>query len=572
MDPEIQKRVDYWLTGPFDTQTKKAVKELLNTPSALIDAFFSDLSFGTGGLRALMGPGTNRLNIYTIRMATQGLANYLIQQNQQTQLSVVIGFDSRHYSDLFAQETARVLAANGIRAYLLDALRPTPYVSFACREKRASAAVMITASHNSKEYNGYKVYWSDGAQVVAPHDRGIVAAVNALKDLSAVKLSPETDPLIERVPTKPLDAAYLKAIAPFKPLFVETNALNIVYTSLHGTGITLVPEALASWGFSSIYLVAPQVIPDGNFPTVAFPNPEYPDTLSLCTTELSEKKADIALATDPDADRIGVVIMHQGKPVSLSGNEIAALCADFICSHRAQTTHRRPCLVTTIVTTELLKPIAAHYDVTLVEVLTGFKYIGEQIHLWETSSDGYDFLFGAEESYGYLLGTQTRDKDAIIMACLIASMAASAKLQGQTLIDRLHALHKKYGVYREKQLSLDFQPGEEGMHQMSALMRNLRAFPSKQIGDQQVLYVEDYKKGTRNSLNKTEQLTLPPSDVLLFRLQDASRLVIRPSGTEPKIKIYASVCSPTESVAQCDARLEALLNAFKRDLSCTSSP
>jgi phosphomannomutase len=572
MDPEIQKRVNYWLTGPFDAQTKKEVRQLLNTPEAVADAFFSDLSFGTGGLRALMGPGTNRLNIYTIRMATQGLAHYLIQHHQQPQLAVVIGFDSRHNSELFARETARVLAGNGIRAYLLDALRPTPYVSFACREKQASAAVMITASHNPKEYNGYKVYWSDGAQVVAPHDKGIVAAVNALKDLSAVKLSPETDPLIERVPTKPLDAAYLKAIAPFKPLFVETNALNIVYTSLHGTGITLVPEALASWGFSSIHLVSPQVIPNGDFPTVAFPNPEYPETLTLCTAELSQQKADIALATDPDADRIGVVVMHQEQPVPLSGNEIAALCADFICSHWKQNPHRRSALVTTIVTTELLKPIAAHYDVTLIEVLTGFKYIGEKIHLWETSPNGYDFLFGAEESYGYLLGTQSRDKDAIIMACLIAAMAAAAKKQGQTLIDRLHTLHKKYGVYREKQFPLDFRPGEEGMDQMSALMSDLRVSPPRQIGDQQVLYVEDYKKGTRIYLNKTEKLTLPTSDVLLFRLQDASRLVIRPSGTEPKIKIYASVSSPSDTSLQCDARLDALLNAFKRDLSCTSSP
>lgn len=561
LPPDVQKRVDYWLNGPFDPQTQAEIHKM--SAPALIDAFCSDLSFGTGGLRAPMGPGTSRINVYTIRMTTQGLARYLIQQQKSAALAVVIGFDSRHHSELFAQETARVLAGNGIRAYLLDALRPTPYISFVCREKRADAAVMITASHNPKAYNGYKVYWSDGAQVVAPHDKGIVAAVRALTDLSSVHLADLTDPLIERVSTQPLDAAYIQAIAPFRSLCPPSPRLRIVYTSLHGTGITLVPQALASWGFSSLHLVTPQDIPDGDFPTVTCPNPEDPAALSLCTAALSAHNAAIALATDPDADRIGVVVMHQGNPVALSGNEIAALCADFVCAHWKRADDRRLALVTTIVTTELLKSIAKHYSVELVEVLTGFKYIAEQIRLWEIPPSKYAFLFGAEESYGYLLGTQTRDKDAIIAACLIASMAEEANQQGLTLVDRLQALYAQHSIYREKQSSLYFQAGEEGMLQIRTLMQNLRSCPITQIGNQHVLYVEDYQQGTRRYVDKTEHLTLPPSDVLLFRLQDASRVVIRPSGTEPKIKIYASVSSYSETQAACDARLDALLNQVK---------
>ncbi|MBS0603617.1 MAG: phospho-sugar mutase [Verrucomicrobia bacterium] len=581
ISPEIERRVNYWLTGPFDEATKTQVRALKDgNPQGLVDAFFSDLSFGTGGLRGIMGPGTNRMNVYTIRLATQGLANYLHKQNPQGKLSVLIGYDSRHHSEEFAKEAARVLAASGIHVYLLSQLRPTPYISFACRYKKANAAIMITASHNPKEYNGYKVYWSDGAQVVAPHDEGIVKEVDALKDLSSVKLAEINDPLIESVPTS-LDDAYLKAIAPLQH-FPEENkksgpSLKIVYTSLHGTGITIVPRALKEWGFSSIRLIDEQVTIDGDFPTVKFPNPEYRETLKLGIEYLEKTQSDIVLATDPDADRIGVVVRHQGQSVLINGNEMAAICVEYLCEVLPKLKKMPPmgAFVTTIVTTELLKTIAEKNGAACFEVLTGFKYIGEKIHQWETSQEGYQFIFGAEESYGYLLGTHARDKDAIISSCLIAEIALQAKLQGKTLIDKLNEIYEKYGVFREKQMSLNFNPGKEGMDQMASVMSRLRSSPPRSVGGTPVVCMEDYEKRSRLILssNKTEKLDLPQSDVLLFRLADKSRLVIRPSGTEPKIKIYGCVTAENfqtidSGVKACDENLDKLLAALKKDTEC----
>ena len=443
-----------------------------------------------------------------------------------------------------------MLAGSGIHVYLLSELRPTPYISFACRLKKASAAISnITASHNPKEYNGYKVYWSDGAQVVHPHDEGIVAETEKLKDFFSVKLASPGDPLIEVVPTGPIDEEYIKAIRPLQHFPQENKksgaSLKIVYTSLHGTGITIVPRALKDWGFSSVQMVDNQVTIDGDFPTVAFPNPEYKETLKLGIEKLEKTQSDIVLATDPDADRIGAVVRHEGQSLLINGNEMAAICVDYLCEVLTQNKTMPPkgAFVTTIVTTELLKKIAQGYQKPCFEVLTGFKYIGEKIHLWETSKDPYQFIFGAEESYGYLLGTHSRDKDAIIASCLIAEIALYAKLQGKTLIDRLHAIYKKYGVFREKQISIHLNPGKEGMEKMAAVMQKLRKSPLQQIAGQKILYFEDYEKKQRTYLDskKTEPLELPTSDVLLFRLADKTRLVIRPSGTEPKIKIYGDV-------------------------------
>lgn len=576
--PDIQKRVNYWLTGPFDEKTKAEVRTLEKNPQGLIDAFFSDLSFGTGGMRGIMGAGTNRMNVYTIRLATQGLANYLRKQNKQNKLSVLIGYDSRNHSQEFAKEAARVLAGNGIHVYLLDELRPTPYISFACRLKKASAAINITASHNPKEYNGYKVYWSDGAQVVAPHDEGIVEEADALKDLSSVHLSPPNDPLIEMVATTPLDKEYIKAIAPLQHFPEESKkngaSLKIVYTPLHGTGITIVPKALKEWGFTSVHLVTEQITPDGNFPTVKFPNPEYKETLQLGIEHLERTGADLLIATDPDTDRIGAVIRDHGKTVLFNGNEIAAICVDYLCEVLPKLKKMPPkgAFVTTIVTTELLKKIATMNHQACFEVLTGFKYIGEKIHQWEMSKDGYQFIFGAEESYGYLLGTHSRDKDAIISSCLIAEIALYAKLNGQTLLDRLNHIYKKYGIFREKQMSLNFNPGKEGMDQMASVMSRLRSNPPKNIAGRVVVCIEDYEKGVRVNLAtaKTEKLDLPQSDVLLFWLDDKSRLVIRPSGTEPKIKIYGCVTSEhfksiDSGIKECDERLDLLLNTLNKE-------
>jgi phosphoglucomutase/phosphomannomutase len=415
---------------------------------------------------------------------------------------------------------------------------------------------------------------------VPPHDTGIVNEVDALTDLSQVKLAGPDDRLIEIVPTT-LDAEYLKAIAPLQHFPEECrkqgSSLHIVYTSLHGTGITMVPKALKEWGFTSVHLVDEQITPDGDFPTVQFPNPEYKEALALGIAHLKKTGSDIVLATDPDADRIGVVVQHQGEPVLINGNEMAAICMDYLCE--VLTTLKkmpaRGAFVTTIVTTELLKKIAAAYHKPLFEVLTGFKYIGEKIHLWEMEPNGHTFIFGGEESYGYLLGTHARDKDAIISSCLIAEIALYEKLKGHTLIDRLHSIYKKYGIFREKQMSLNFSPGKEGMETMSLVMEKLRSNPPQEIDGQPVVCIEDYDLQTRlyTGSGKREELDLPPSDVLLFRLKDNTRLVIRPSGTEPKIKIYGGVASEDfasvdSGIKECDARLDSFLQALKKEATC----
>jgi phosphomannomutase len=557
MDPQILKRAHAWLEDPsYDEKTKTEVRELLKHPDQLTDAFFTDLSFGTGGLRGIMGAGSNRINIYTIRKASQGLANYILKKGNPSS-GVVIGFDSRHHSAEFAQEAAKVFAGNGIKVFLLKELRPTPYVSFATRHLKAQAGVMITASHNPKEYNGYKVFWQDGGQVVPPHDTGIIAEVDAV---SSIKLANLTDPLIL------IDEAYLEALSSLQHFPGENHtSLKISYSSLHGTGITLMPEALRRWGFSAPHLVASQAVPDGDFPTVHFPNPEYPEALKAGIEDLVQNGSDILIATDPDADRLGVVASHQGKPVTLTGNEQAALAAYFICETLTKQKKMPPkgAIVTTIVTTELLKHIAKAFNVACFEVLTGFKYIGEKIHQWEQKPGGYQFLFGAEESYGYLMGTYARDKDAMIAGCLFAEIAVKMKEQGKTLIDLLHEIYAKFGVFREKQFSLTFEEGKKGLDSIQRLMEGLRKNPPSTLGGQKVIESEDYLKGTSENL--------PRSDVLLYRLEDQSKIIIRPSGTEPKLKVYLAVHTTQfkaiqEGLDACNRRLDILLAALKKEL------
>lgn len=565
MQVEVEKRVEEWLNGPYDELSKAEVKVLARDPKALTDAFYTDLSFGTGGLRGIMGVGTNRMNIYTVRKATQGLANYILKNGDKNK-GVLIGFDSRHHSHEFALEAARVFAGNGIKALLLKELRPTPFISFACLTKKCQAAIMITASHNPKEYNGYKVYWSDGGQVVPPHDTGIMHEVESIPKLTDVKLASEHDPLI--IPTDGnLDEAYISAITPLQHFPEENHAhgslLKIVYTSLHGTGFTLMPKALSAWGMSSVSFVEKQIIPNGDFPTVAFPNPEYPETLHLGIEEMFRTESDILIATDPDADRMGIAVMHHGSPTILNGNEVAAICVYFLCEtlSKQKKMPSKGAFVTTIVTTELLKTIAQSYGKECFEVLTGFKYIGEKIHEWEEKKDGFQFLFGAEESYGYLLGTNARDKDGIVAGCLIAEIALQQKLQGKTLVDLLETIYRKYGMFREKQASIQFKPGKEGSDQIQKLMQNLRSNLPKMLAGQEVIETIDFEKETG----------LPHSDVLLFRLKDQSKLIIRPSGTEPKIKVYAAVREPRftslmEGISACDKKVDTLIKALQRDL------
>ncbi len=565
IDPEILRRAQAWLDDPhYDEKTKTEVRELLKHPDQLTDAFFTDLSFGTGGLRGIMGVGSNRMNIYTVRKATQGLANY-IRKNGSPLQGVAIGFDSRHHSHEFAQETAKVFAANGIKAFLMKELRPTPYVSFATRHLKAQAGVMITASHNPKEYNGYKVFWQDGGQVVPPHDTGIIAEVDAISSPSQIKLTDIHDPLIITLDSS-LDEDYLRALSALQHFPGENHtSLKICYTSLHGTGITLMPQALHRWGFSAPHLVASQIVPDGDFPTVHFPNPEYPEALKAGTEDLVKTGGDILIVTDPDADRLGVVVRHHDKPVALTGNEQAAIAAYYICETLSMQKKLPPkgAIVTTIVTTELLKNISKAFQVKCFEVLTGFKYIGEKIHQWEQKSGGYNFLFGAEESYGYLIGTYARDKDAMVAGCLFAEIAYKMKEQGKTLVDLLYDIYQKFGVYREKQFSLTFEEGKKGLDSIRDLMEGLRQNPPTSLGGKTVVSTEDFLEETPENL--------PRSDVLLYRLQDQSKVIIRPSGTEPKLKVYLAVhTSEFESIEKgldsCNRRLETLISALKKDL------
>ncbi len=564
MDSKTLAKVTNWLKEPFDLQTRQTVQKLIDTdPTELENSFYKDLSFGTGGLRGIVGVGTNRMNSYTVRRTTQGLATYLLKVfHTHTPLSVVISFDNRWHSQEFAQEAATVLIQNGIDVYLCEQMRPTPFTSFACRYKKATAAIMITASHNPKEYNGYKVYWQDGGQVVPPHDEGIIQEINTILDFST--LTTQTTGTIYPLNVE-MDNAYLQAIRPLQNFPKENrefgHKISIVYTSLHGTGITLAPKALKDWGFSSLSLVAKQVIPDGNFSTVILPNPEHLEALQLGLNQMKELSADILFATDPDADRLGIAVWHNGNPVILNGNQTAALCTEYLClQHKAL---KNPAIVTTIVSTDLIQAICQSYNIACYRTLTGFKYIGELIHLWEKNPKTSPFfLFGAEESYGYLYGTHARDKDAIVSCCLLAEIALYYKIQGKTLIDFLYDIYRKYGIFREKTLALDFSPGKEGILEIQSFMHRLRASPPLEINGICIVKTEDYLLGSKG---------LPPSDVLAFYLEDKSKILIRPSGTEPKLKIYASLqlpsfSTPEEGLALADQNLDALLTQCKKTL------
>lgn len=544
-----EQRIQSWLEGPYDAATKAEIRRLLTAdPKSLNDAFFKDLSFGTGGMRGIMGIGSNRLNVYTIRMATQGLANYIKQQSGSHK--VFIGYDVRHHSREFAEETAKVFAGNGMQVLLSKEICPTPLVSFACRHYQCSAAVMITASHNPPQYNGYKVYWSDGCQIVPPHDEAIMEEVKKITSPSQVLLGEK----YEEVGSE-LDEAYLKELKKLQLLSLNVP-LKIIYTNLHGTGIRLIPKALKSWGYNDVHLVEKQLPLDPNFSAAPSPNPEEEKALKLGIEEMEKQKGDFLIATDPDADRIGLAI----PGTRFTGNQIACLCLHHICKTLKEKGEfpKNAAFIKTIVTTELFKEIATSFGGKCIDVLTGFKYIGELIGIWEKAFDGYQYLFGGEESYGYLFGTFVRDKDSISSACLIAEAAAAAKKEGKTLLDELHDIYRTYGIHREGLKNLAFADTQAGMEEMQALMKRLRASPPQKIGGIPITSIEDYLPGKDN---------LPPSDVLRFWLADATKLVIRPSGTEPKVKIYAEVVEKAgprleEAIQKADARLKGVMEAF----------
>lgn len=573
---EIEKQVQEWLKPPFDEETQKQVKFLLeNHPKMVIDAFYKTISFGTGGMRGTMGVGTNRLNQYTIRLATQGLSNYILKQNTPSP-RVFISYDNRKNSHFFAKETALVLAANEIEVHLTRELRPTPFVSFGCRYLKCTAAVMITASHNSAEYNGYKVYWSDGAQVVSPHDKGIMEEVKKITSQRVVKLTSISSSLIHEV-TNEVEQAYFHALSSLQN-YPDDNqrfgsTLHIAYSSLHGCGITLMPEALRRWGFTSISLINSQTTPDESFSSAPSPNPEKREALELGIDQMMREQGDFFIASDPDADRLGLVVNHLGKPVILNGNQIAAICIFYLCHtlHHLKKMPKKGAVVTTIVTTELVPLIASTFNLTCFQVLTGFKYIGQKIDEWEREADGYTFIFGAEESLGYLYGTHSRDKDAIISACLISEMALQQKKKGETLVDLLHEIYRKFGLFREKQFSISFGNTQEGQEKMERLMERLRQIPIKEIEKDLIVVLKDYQTGIKVDVatGKKETLSLPKSNVIVFIFEDETKVVIRPSGTEPKIKIYGMVKEKLsgnidEGLNACDRKLDELFKFLKK--------
>ena len=572
LDEKVRENVMRALKEGYDEHYKREIISLLKSnPQKLSDAFFQTLSFGTGGIRALMGVGTNRLNEYTIEFATQGLANYIATQpKKRTHHRVFISYDNRKNSFLFAKIAARVLAANDIEAYIVKNLRPTPICSFGCIHYHCIAGIMITASHNPPDYNGYKVYWEDGAQVLPPHDKGIIHEVQKINQLSQVKLTGIKNPLIHWV-SEELDHVYIEMMKTLQN-YPENNRkkghlLKIVYSNLHGTGITIVPQLLHSWGFRTLFLVKEQLATDPKFPGAKKPNPEEKDTLEMGVRTLCEKKADLFLATDPDSDRVGVVISQDHMPISFSGNQIACICLYHL--FQAREMPKNAAFVKTIVTTELFRAMCDHYQASCFDVLTGFKYIAQKIREWEKTKE-YQFIFGGEESLGYLLGTFVRDKDAATASGLIAEAALYAKGQGLTLYTLLKKIYAKFGVFREKLSSISFSEGKESMLKMKKIMDSLRNNPPKEIHSIPVSIREDYLSGTSYDVaaNQETKLTLPSSNVLRFWLEDKSKIVIRPSGTEPKIKIYVGAQkkefqSVDIAIKECDALLKELIQGLE---------
>lgn len=559
---EVASRIQAFARGADKETLMELVESLVNAAGEkpesaadqLEDAFGRDLDFGTGGLRGLMGPGFNRMNSVTVTKATQGLANYINQHRPGG--SVCIAYDSRLRSAEFARDAARVIAANGLIAFLFTDVRPTPQLSFSVRELGTTAGIVITASHNPKEYNGYKVSWDDGGQVLPPHDRGIIQEVRAIHGLEQVKLSD----FQEMVTTgrivllgEEYDEPYLAALdrVRLRPKLAEVDGgkLRIVYTPLHGTGVRVVPKALKRWGFSDVHLVAEQAEPNGSFPTTKSPNPEERAALELALNLAGQVDADIVMATDPDADRIGIAVKHGGEYRLLTGNQVGALLAFYVCETLKEQGKLPPngVLIKTIVTTELISAIADQYGVGVENCLTGFKYIAELIRGYEERGTPTEpekvFLMGCEESYGYLIGTHARDKDAVVTACVLAEMALWARSNEKTLIDLLNELNARHGVHVESQLSKTM-PGLQGMRQIDGLMTSLRNSPPTELGALRVNSMVDILENTRLELvsgTRTAGPGLPSSNVLLFELEDGSLVVARPSGTEPKIKFYFMV-------------------------------
>jgi phosphoglucomutase len=548
---EIRKKAGGWLGKEFNEETRKEVLEMLDTDEKkLTDAFYQDLEFGTGGLRGIMGAGTNRMNIYTLGMATQGLSNYIIKQCGNSGIKVAIAYDCRNNSRYFAETTANIFSANGFEVYLFESLRPTPELSFAIRYYKCQSGVVITASHNPPEYNGYKAYWNDGGQVVSPHDDGIIDEVRRITSVNDIKFTGVKNKI--KIIGKETDDIFLKEVLKMSlnpEIIKKFGNIPIVYTPIHGTGIKMVPPALKMFGFTNIISVPEQDITDGNFPTVKSPNPEEPDALKLAIRKAVETNAELVMATDPDADRLGVAVKdREGEFILLNGNQTGVILVWYILSQYKERNKYKgnEYIIKTIVTTDLIEKIAEGYNVEFFNVLTGFKFFAELIRENEGTKK---YIGGGEESYGFLPGDYVRDKDAVASCALAAEATAWAKSNGMSLYELLLDIYVKYGFYKEKLINI-VRKGKEGADEIRVMMKGYRNNPPEKINDSRVIMINDYEKQVSHDIlagTKTS-IDLIKSDVLQFFLADGTKISVRPSGTEPKIKFYFSVNTKLVSV------------------------
>lgn len=573
MDTAIQSKVNTWLNGSFDEETKAAIRKLqAENEKDLADAFYRNLEFGTGGLRGIMGVGTNRMNKYTVGMATQGYANYLKKTYPGGTVRVAVAHDSRNNSRFFAETVAGVFAANGIKVFLFEALRPTPELSFAIRHLGCQGGVVCTASHNPKEYNGYKAYWNDGGQLVPPHDKNVIIEVEKIASVDEVKWKGGEENIT--IIGKEIDEAYMsmvKSLSVYPEVISRQKNLKIVYTPIHGTGIVLVPEVLKRFGFTDVTIVEEQSVPDGNFPTVHYPNPEESEAMSIGLKKAKEIDADILLGTDPDSDRVGIGVKdHKGNWVLVNGNQTAVLAFNYMIEARKAKgiAQANDMVVKTIVTTDMIDAIAAASGINCYNVLTGFKWIAELIKEKEGKEN---YVIGGEESYGLMIGSKIRDKDAISAVALLCEMAAYEKDKGRTLFQKLIDLYVQYGFYKEHLISIT-KKGMDGQQQIAAMMENYRSNPPKSINTSPVVQLLDYetRKGKNLLTGEEWDIKLPKSNVLQFILADGSKISARPSGTEPKIKFYFSVNTKLPSAAdfdkvsaELDARIKGIIDDMK---------
>jgi phosphoglucomutase len=573
LDPAIQTKLNTWLQGNYDPETKTGIRQLLDAgnETELVDAFYKDLEFGTGGLRGTMGVGSNRMNQYTVGMATQGLANYLKKSFPGGQIKVAIAHDSRNKSDYFAGITADVFSANGIHVFMFRELRPTPLLSFAIRYLGCQSGVVVTASHNPKEYNGYKAYWNDGGQIIAPHDKNIIAEVKKITSVDEVKFN-RVDENVTFIGPE-LEEAYIQKVLSLsisQEALSRQQNLKIVYSSLHGTGITLVPRILERMGFRNVTVVQEQATPDGNFPTVKYPNPEEHEAMSIALEQAKALDADLVMATDPDADRVGIAVKnHHDQWQLLNGNQTGSLLLYYMLRawKEAGKITGKEFVAKTIVTTDLIDKMAASFGVDCPNTLTGFKYIAAVIREREGQQQ---FIAGGEESYGYLVGDFVRDKDAVASCAMIAELVAYAKDKGVSLFDMMMEMYGQFGFYYETLISLT-KKGKAGAEEIKQMMTTLRANPPKTVAGSPLVRLMDYENRVETDIRTGRQtpISLEKSDVLQFITEDGSKISARPSGTEPKIKFYVSVNEPLPRKEDFDAvtqKLQEKVRDIVRDM------